>query len=388
MTPPFSIARTPLLEFGPGKISTLPLMIRNYGKNVLLVTGATSFTSSIDGKKIVHELQNNFQVNQYSILAEPSPSVVDGAVEQFRHKDIDVVVAIGGGSVLDAGKAISAMLPHNQPVKDFLEGVGTQNHPGTKVPFIAVPTTSGTGSEATKNAVLSEIGENGFKKSLRHNNFVPDVALLDPQLTLNTPADITAWTGMDAFTQLLEAYVSINANSFTDAIAFEGLKLVARSLDKSVKLGSDINARSDMSLAAYYSGVVLANAGLGVVHGFASPIGGYYNIPHGLICSRLMYPANKITIDRLRHDAPDNVALKKYALVGKLFARETNRNDRYYVDSLLVKIADFCSGFSIPSLPINATDVDKILADTDNKNNPVKLNREELHAVITEATSM
>ena len=383
MTTSFSIAPTPLLHFGAGKIAALPSIIRNYGTNVLLVTGARSFTSSSEGQKLLDAWSKEFHLHLYHIATEPSLSLVDDAVQQFFERNIDVVIAIGGGSVLDAGKAISAMLPLNEPVKDFLEGVGTKNHPGEKIPFVAIPTTSGTGSEATKNAVISEIGVNGFKKSLRHNNFIPDVALLDPALTVNTPASITAWTGMDAFTQLMEAYVSTSANSFTDAIAFEGLKLVAQSLEKAVNDGTDLRARSDMALAAYYSGIVLANAGLGVVHGFASPIGGFYNIPHGVICSRLMRAPNEVTVEKLRKESPSHIALHKYCETGKLFSTTKNQNNDYYIDFLLELIGKFAHSFPLPPLEIRPADIEKIVAGADSKNNPVKLDRDNLLRVLT-----
>ena len=162
---------------------------------------------------------------------EPTPGIVDEAVKKTVSFDPDVVVAIGGGSVMDAGKAISAMLPLVEPVKNYLEGVGTKPaHPGVKVPFIAIPTTAGTGSEAAKNAVLSETGENGYKRSLRHNNFVPNVAIIDPALSITCPPATTAASGMDAFTQLLESYLSTAGNAVTDALAYEGLQQVSRSL--------------------------------------------------------------------------------------------------------------------------------------------------------------
>ncbi|MES1225938.1 MAG: iron-containing alcohol dehydrogenase, partial [Bacteroidota bacterium] len=288
-------------------------------------------------------------------------------------------------SVLDAGKAISAMLPLKDFVKHYLEGVGTQIHPGTKIPFIAIPTTSGTGSEATKNAVLSETGEHGYKKSLRHNNFVPNVAILDPSLTLSCPKATTAASGMDAFTQLLESYLSTASNPVTDALALEGLKRISDSLLKVYHDGSDLNARTDMSMAAYLSGITLANAGLGLVHGFASSVGGYYEIPHGVICSSMMAATNKITVRKLRSEKSNDEALEKYANVGRLFSDQQNKSSEYYTDSLLDLIHTWATEMSIPKLSeggVTLNDVEKIVESTDNKNNPVKLNKDEIEEVL------
>jgi alcohol dehydrogenase class IV len=377
----FNIAAIPQLHFGAGKITVLPSVAQSFGKNILIVRGGRSFETNSALQNVISQLGDS--VHFYTILNEPSPGDIDKAVAQFCDKNIQVVAAVGGGSVLDAGKAISAMLPVREPVKDFLEGVGTKTHNGKKIPFIAIPTTSGTGSESTKNAVLSEVGPGGFKKSLRHNNFVPDHAILDPALTSSTPGSVTAYTGMDAFTQLLEAYLSTASNSFTDAIALEGLKLVSESLQFVVADGNDLEARSKMALAAYYSGIVLANAGLGVVHGFASPIGGYHDAPHGVICSRLMSPSNVVTVRKLRNEDPDHPALKKYAMTGRLFAGENGESNEYYTDVLLEKIRKFTSDFNIPPLTgIDPVKFQKIIAGTESKNNPVKLNQEELAEIL------
>ena len=172
-------------------------------------------------------------IASFNIEREPSPEMVDNAVAELTDDNADLVISIGGGSVIDAGKAISAMTGKSDSVTGYLEGIGTKIHPGTKLPFIAIPTTSGTGSEATKNAVLSSVGEKGFKRSLRHDNFVPDIALVDPDLTIQCPREITAASGMDCFTQLLEAYLSDKSCEYTDALAIEGLKAIKSSLTES-----------------------------------------------------------------------------------------------------------------------------------------------------------
>jgi alcohol dehydrogenase class IV len=383
----FGFAAIPHLHFGAGKITVLPSAVKAFGSKMLLITGAHSFITSSHGQNLLEQLHSNgIVVDRYTIDKEPAPAMIDAAVKKFSHSVPDVVVAIGGGSVLDAGKAIAAMIPLNESVKDYLEGVGTKPaHPGTKVPFIAVPTTSGTGSEATKNAVLSETGEKGYKKSLRHNNFVPNVAIVDPVLTVSCPPATTAASGMDAFTQLLESYLSTAANPITDALAFEGLRRVSTSLKKAYQDGSNLEARTDMALASYLSGITLANAGLGLVHGFASSIGGYFDIPHGVICSSLMAAANKATVQKLRLKKIDEGALMKYAAIGKIFSSLENRSADYYIDFLLTLIDTWTKEMDIPGLAqggVTPPDFEKIINVTENKNNPVALEREEMVEIL------
>ena len=387
MIKPFSFARTPQLIFGDGKLAALPSAIKKYGSKILLVTGANSFLSSASGENVIQQIRDNqFEWRHHAVNGEPSPATIDDAMNEFFAFRPHCVVAIGGGSALDAGKAISAMLPLNQPVKNYLEGVGSgASHPGTKLPFIAIPTTSGTGSEATKNAVICERGEYGYKRSLRHDNFVPDIAIIDPIVMLNCPRETTAASGMDAFTQLLESYVSTASNPLTDGIALEGLKLVARSLWNSYEHGDDLEARGDMALAAYMSGITLANAGLGLVHGFASPVGGFFEVAHGVVCSALMAASNQITIRKLRADTTNAGALEKYAIVGKLFSREENRSNNFYVDSLLDVIGSLRREMRIPTLShygVKPDSYEKIVKATDNKNNPVSLNKDEMFEVL------
>lgn len=382
----FTFASTPLLHFGGGKISQLPSILKSYGSKVLLVTGARSFITSPAGKTLLeHTDLIHCSVEKYFVEKEPTPDVIDAAVRKYNVWHPDVVVAIGGGSALDAGKAISAMLPLGESVKPYLEGVGNRMHPGSKVPFIAVPTTAGTGSEATKNAVISETGDNGYKCSLRHNNFVPDVSLIDPELAISCPPFVTAASGMDAFTQLLESYLSTTANPLTDAWALEGLKLVSRSLIKAYTEGSDLTARTDMALAAYLSGITLANAGLGLVHGFASSIGGFFDIPHGVICSTLMPAANTITVQKLRSEKTNPIALIKYAEAGKIFSQIEGKSEDYYIDSFLAVLQSYHQQLGIPRLNacgISKTDHKKISDKTNNKNNPAKLEKEEILRVL------
>jgi alcohol dehydrogenase class IV len=383
----FNLVPSPLVYFGVGKISVLPSVIKTFGSRVLLVTGAKSFTTSGYRQNLLEEFHSHrISIEHLSVSIEPTPGIVDDAVKKTVSFGPDVVVAIGGGSVMDAGKAISAMLPLGEPVKNYLEGVGTKPaHPGVKVPFIAIPTTAGTGSEAARNAVLSETGENGYKRSLRHNNFVPNVAIIDPVLSITCPQETTAASGMDAFTQLLESYLSTAGNAVTDALAYEGLQQVSRSLRQAYHFGTDINARTGMALAAYLSGITLTNAGLGLVHGFAASIGGYFPIAHGVICSSLMPAANRVTVRKLRSQRSNDNALAKYAIIGKMFSGVENKSAEYYEDLLLDTIEKWSLELNIPKLShegVTSSDFTKIVDATDNKNNPVALNKEEMLEIL------
>ncbi len=383
----FSFAPTPYIHFGSGKIKLLPKLVEDFGSKVLLVTGKKSFIQSDHWDQLLLQFESaKIHWSHFIIDKEPTPAIIDHCNEENKNDQPDVVIAIGGGSVMDAGKAIAAMLCHDGSVKDYLEGVGTKHPSGMKVPFIAVPTTSGTGSEATKNAVISEVGQNGFKKSLRHDRYVPDLAVVDPELTIGCPADITAQSGMDAFTQLLESYVSTNANPMTDALAVDGIRKIRDGLETAVKQADHLEAREMMSYASMISGVTLANAGLGTVHGFASSIGGFFNVPHGLVCARMMKPVNDLTIEKLRKDSPEGPGLFKYARIGKLFSEDKNRSDEAYIDILLEVIAKYTEQFNLPGFSqygMKKSDFPKIVEATGNKYNPVTLDNAELEEALS-----
>jgi alcohol dehydrogenase class IV len=348
-----------------------------------LITGARSFPESDHFIYLQEELKKkSLHFDLIKISGEPSPTLIDGIVNQFMMKDIDLVIAIGGGSVLDAGKAIAAMLSQEGFVQEYLEGVGTgRSYSGRRTSFIAVPTTAGTGSEATKNAVLSTVGETGFKKSLRHDSLVPDVAVVDPELTITCPANVTAACGMDAFTQLLESYVSISSSEMTDALCLSGLGRVKTGLMDAVADPANISARSDLSYAAMISGITLANAGLGLVHGFASSIGGQYDIPHGIICGTLMGSVTRANIKKLIAEDSHSAALDRYAMIGRLFTGQ--QRNSMAKDSL--ELADLIDNWTdelrIPKLGeygIQLADAKKIAAQTGLKNNPVNMNEDEI----------
>ena len=384
----FVVARMPEVHFGPGMLAQLPQLIGQTGRRILLVTGAASFVESPRYGALMDALMHaGIDVFQTNVPGEPSPALVDETVARFRDKGLDWVVAIGGGSVMDAGKAISAMLLQAESVCAFLEGRETAKHDGRKLPFIAVPTSSGTGSEATKNAVLSEIGGHGFKSSLRHDNFVPNMALIDPELMRSCPPAVTAACGLDALTQLLEAYVSSKSSPMTDALALSGLEHLAAGFLPAFERGAvDLEARSHMAYAAFLSGVALANAGLGVVHGFASPIGGYFPAPHGEICGTLVGEATRINIDvlfaRSEHDC---AVLEKYAKIGVLLSGTSSTTRRNDCDLLIQTLNAWIEQTGIPRLQrygITRADFPKIVDATNNKNSPVQLDREQMTSIL------
>ncbi len=323
---PFSTTRIPPLVFGPGsrtslaahvdrvvwagdvsghndghKLPRTPARSRTAGttdaggasstfRPVLLISGRT-ISQSTYFAEIVDDLAARFEVDHVGVHGEPSPEQVNEIVELRRTSPPHLVIAVGGGSTLDTGKAVAAGFALDGPIEDYLEGVGDKSPHGAKLPFVALPTTAGTGSEATKNAVLSRIAASGgFKKSLRHDNYVPDLALVDPELCVACPRPVTAASGLDAFTQLLEAYLSTGATPFTDALCESGIHAFASGFHKVLNNGSDVIARSSLSYAAFLSGVTLATAGLGLVHGLASPIGARAPVPHGVVCGALLSP--------------------------------------------------------------------------------------------------
>jgi alcohol dehydrogenase class IV len=281
------------------------------------------------------------------------------------------------------------MVTVNDDIENHLEGLPQyKQHPGSTLPLIALSTTAGTGSEATKNAVISNPGKNGFKSSLRHDNFIPRLAIIDPALHLSCPPNVTAASGLDALTQLIEAYTSTQANIITDALAIEGISLCARSLKKAVSTGDNIEARSDMALAAYLSGVVLANAGLGVVHGFASSVASMFDIPHGVICGTLLGESTRINIKKARL-LNNTVALTKFANIGKVFASESNKDDNWYLDFLIQHLNELIDEFNIQKLgafQVTSNDLPTISKITKIKNNPVSLEQEEILEIITSRT--
>lgn len=273
----FEFATAPRVIFGAGRRAELPALAASFGSRLVLVTGTSS--RGTDGLDPVLHLR---------VAGEPTFDLIRGHLAAARSAGCTVVVAVGGGSVLDAGKAIAMLLANPGDPLDYAEVIGA-GHLITQpaVPFIAVPTTAGTGSEATRNAVLGS-PVHGAKVSLRSPLMLPRVALVDPELALGLPPALTAATGMDALSQLIEPFVSCRANPLVDALCRDGIPRVARALPRAYADGCDLSARTELALGALYSGMALANAGLGAVHGFAGAIGGAFPAPHGVICARLL----------------------------------------------------------------------------------------------------
>ena len=307
MVSEFKIARIPNIYFGVGKIKLLPGLLKQYKGKVLFVISESmaAYSSQVRQVESITSL-SGIDIELVYSHGEPSANSIDEIVNSYRNKNIGVVCGIGGGSTIDTAKAISAMLKEKDSIEHYLEGIGSKTVSGSRVNLIAVPTTAGTGSEATKNAVISKIGIAGYKRSLRHDNYIPDIAIIDPELSLSCPAKITASSGMDAFTQLLESFISSNSNPFTDALAMKGLTAIKDSLLTSYFEETNISAHSDMAFAAMVSGITLANAGLGLVHGFAASIAGYFEIPHGIICGTLLAEVYKA---KYRYSTPDKNGL-------------------------------------------------------------------------------
>jgi len=389
MVGPFSFYGRPRIHFGPGARSKLSGLAAGYGSKMLLVIGAHSLDHSPLWPEIERGiLRQGLHHDVVTVAGEPSPELVDQAVARFRPAGIQVVAAIGGGSVLDAGKAISAMLPTGTPVMDFLEQVGKGlRYTGPKLPFLALPTTAGTGSEATKNAVLSRVGAHGFKKSLRHELLIPDAAVVDPELMLSCPPRLTAACGMDAFTQLLEAYVSTKANVMTDALAYSGLQQVVPNLvPVCTHKQRDVTARSAMAYGALVSGMVLANAGLGLIHGFASTLGGRIAIPHGQICGTLLAAVTRANLAKLKQQRQlRGPAALKYARTGRLFApgKHLGLQEAWQVlDEHLQMWTETLRMPGLSAFGLTAGDVPRVVKETGHKNNPVTLEKGEMEQIL------
>jgi alcohol dehydrogenase len=351
---PFFVARLPEIHFGAGRIEEAADMLRRFGRRVLLVTGQRAFLETPHWPRLLESLQAaEMSWEHVRVADEPSPRLVDDTVTRFRDSGVQVVAGIGGGSVLDAAKAIAGLLVTGNSVLDHLEGVGRGvPYTGPAVPLVAIPTTAGTGSEATKNAVLSVRGEDGFKKSFRHELLVAQIAVVDPQLLTSCPKHLIAANGMDAFTQLLESYVSANASPFTDALALSGLAAFRDGFWSAWELEHPDAAAgfSRIAYASLASGITLAQAGLGSVHGLASPLGAYFPMPHGVVCGTLVAEATALNIRALRQREPESPALAKYARVGRLLTQRDHPSENDAQDALVSLLREWLERLELPRL--------------------------------------
>jgi alcohol dehydrogenase class IV len=373
----FEFATATRIVVGPGSIGQLASIVREMGAaRPLVVTGSNVARTSA----VVEPLRST---SSFAIAGEPT-------VERVRlgaglARSCDSVIAIGGGSVIDGAKAIAALATNSGDVLDYLEVIG-KGRPLTvaPLPFIAVPTTAGTGSEVTRNAVLAS-PEHGVKASLRSPMMLAKVAIVDPELTRDLPPRITASTGLDALTQLIEPYVSPRANPLTDVLCVDGMKRAAAHLPRAYADGGDAEARENMSLVALFGGLALANAGLGVVHGFAAPIGGMFDSPHGAVCAAVLPHGMEANIRALRERQPQDRALARYGEIARILTGDPTATAEDGVEW----VRQLCSRLSIPALRvygIAAKDIPDLVAKaaqaSSMKANPIVLTAEELRTVM------
>jgi alcohol dehydrogenase class IV len=376
----FEFATATRIVFGEGTAATLPELARSFGARPLVVTGA----SAVRAAWLVEALS----AETFAVPGEPTVELVREGARLANQAGCDVVVSLGGGSAIDAGKAIAAIATNGGEPLDFLEVVGKgRSMTAPPLPFLAVPTTAGTGSEVTRNAVLGS-PEHGVKASLRSPLMLPRVALVDPELTYDLPRAVTAATGLDALTQLIEPYVSSRANPLVDALCVEGMRRAAAALRRVFHDGKDKDARRDMALASLFGGLALANAGLGVVHGFAAPLGGSWKAPHGALCAALLPNGMAANVAALRERAPQHPALDRYAAIARIL---TGRNDAGAEDGI-DWIRALCADLGVPPLRtwgIAEADlpgvVQKAAAASSMQANPLPLKYDELLAVVSAA---
>ncbi|MEW5755059.1 MAG: iron-containing alcohol dehydrogenase [Pseudomonadota bacterium] len=387
----FAVARLPRLHFGRGTFALLPQIVQGYGRQVLLVVGRASFAHSPHAAWLKDALGRlDIEFETLHVTDEPSPQLIDDAVARFRSRPWAAVAGIGGGSVLDAAKAIAGLLRPGNSVLDHLEGVGPQRpYHGPAVPLIAVPTTAGTGSEMTKNAVLSVHGPAGFKKSFRDDKLIAEYALIDPTLLASCPPALIAANGMDALTQLLESYVSLKANPMMDALAWSGLEAARAGLLAWYQEGAQAEAAQDrMAYAAMLSGITLAQVGLGSVHGLASPLGAFFPIPHGVACGTVLAKATEVNIRALQAREPGHPALRKYARVASLLTESVYRDESEAHEALVAYLDDLTQRMRMPRLSefgVQQVDIARIVANcrgSSMKTNPIVVTDDEVAEIL------
>lgn len=383
----FEFATATRIIFGLSAARQLGPEAAEMGKRAFVVTGR----STERAEPVIEQLkERQIQCATFSIPGEPTTTIVKQAVVSARQARSDLVISMGGGSPLDAGKAIAAMLTNAWELEDYLEVVGLGKPITQKpVPHITIPTTAGTGAEVTRNAVLS-VPEHQVKVSMRSPLMLPTLAIVDPELTYSMPPAVTAATGLDALTQLAEVYVSNKANPLTDGICREGLERAGRSLRTAYEDGRNAAAREDMALASLFGGLALANAKLGAVHGFAGPLGGMIGAPHGVICARLLPHVMQANIQALQTRAPNSTALTRYDRIAALLTGNPNAS----ADEGLAWIQNLCAALKTPGLAqfaLKDQDFTEIVAKAQKsssmKGNPIDLTPAELTEILTKANA-
>ena len=381
----FEFATAPRIVFGAGALRDVAPIAKDFGHRALILTGRSAGRAATLNRLLAE--QGIARLN-LAIAGEPKLEDVEQGVRLARSEGCNLVIGFGGGSAIDAAKAVAALTTSGGDLLDYLEVIGrAKSLISPPLPVIAVPTTAGTGAEVTRNAVLFS-PEHRVKVSLRSPLMLPRVALVDPELTHDLPAGLTASTGLDALTQLIEPYVSSKANPLTDSICVEGIRRAARSLRRVFDNGADKSAREDMALASLFGGLALANAGLGAVHGFASPIGGMFPAPHGAVCAALLPHVMEANLIALRERAPRGEALRRYNEVARLLVG----SDRVGAAEGVTWVEDLCAHLKILPLRrfgISAGDAPAIVAAalkaSSMKTNPIELTVEELRETLERA---
>ena len=381
----FEFATAARILFGAGASKDIGLLAKSFGQRPLLVTGLPDpQTSQFLALLATHFLDTAV----LRVDHEPTIALVQQGVTLARQHNCDLVIGLGGGSALDTGKAIAAMLANPGDLLDYLEVIGRgQALTQPSRPYIAIPTTAGTGAEVTRNAVIGS-PEHGVKVSLRSPLMLPRLALVDPELTYSLPPQVTASTGLDALTQLIEPFTCNAPNPMVDAVCREGLVRAARALQRAYEDGSDIAARQDMSFASLCGGLALANARLGAVHGFAGPLGGLFPAPHGAICARLLPFVMKANLQALQQRAPDSPALVRYTEVARVL---TGSRRASAIDGI-AWVEALCATLKIPPLStygMTAANlpevVEKSARASSMKGNPIQLTPSELQHILEQA---
>jgi alcohol dehydrogenase class IV len=381
----FEFATAGQILFGRGKLSELKKIAPTFGSRALLVTSG----SEMRAEPVISILKTaNIAYASLRVSAEPTVELARQGAVIAREFGAEFVIGFGGGAAIDAGKAVAALAANPGDPLDYLEVIGRgmplANAP---LPYIAIPTTAGTGAEVTRNAVLSSTAH-GVKVSLRSPLMLPRVALIDPVLMVTLPAAITASTGMDALTQVIEPFVSNAANPMTDVFCRDGIARAARSLRRAYQDGNDIDAREDMALTALFGGLALANAKLGAVHGFAAPIGGMFDAPHGAVCAALLAPVMHANIAALRSQIPWHPALERYAEIARLLTGNAEAKAEDGADWVRILTRDL----GIPGLAnygikpeAFAEIAEKAAQASSMKGNPIELTAAELSGILAEA---